>query len=63
MYYLKKENITKYFTEFVVIVRKLEIFSVLYRIIFLFLDYFENYNRYQRINLVFLKLNMKMKGY
>ncbi len=63
MHFYKKENITKKYTEFVGIVRKLEIFSVLYRMIFLFLDYLENYNRYQRINLVFLKLNMKMKGY
>ncbi|PGM57458.1 hypothetical protein CN946_07900 [Bacillus sp. AFS053548] len=63
MHFSKKENITKKYTEFVRIVRKLEVFSVLNRMIFLFLDYFENYNRYQKINLVFLKLNMKMKGY
>ena len=63
MHYLNKENITKKYKEFVVIVRKVEIFSVLYRILFLLLDYFENYNRYQRINLIYLKLKIKIKVY
>ncbi|SFC53719.1 hypothetical protein SAMN02799633_01138 [Bacillus sp. UNCCL81] len=63
MHYLNKENITKKYKKFVVIVRKVEIFSVLYRILFLLLDYFENYNRYQRINLIYLKLKIKIKVY